>query len=341
VVAAKILEVVSGQPYEAFFEQRFFEPLGMTSTSATYVEHQKKGLTNVAAPHAVTEFSLVSSHARMFDPVAPCPWVDIGRNAAGSIMSTVTDCSAWLRMLMNGGEYDGRRVLSPEVVRELTRAQIVIKPEEDQEIGGILGPMGIDVNILAYGLGWWVGEHQGRYMVFHGGQWLGSNTVLFFMPQEKLGIGMFLNTTQTVVHAPLGFYIVDAIFGSAPDYSARAAMIMKAVEAQAREGARATIDARDADIAPTLPLEAFVGTYSSDLFGEIQISLQGEQLFHQYGTAHSGDALLEHWQGNTFLAHYDNRLNDPEFIVFQVEDAAVKALYMPDPDYPSDTFYRV
>jgi hypothetical protein len=157
-----------------------------------------------------------------------------------------------------------------------------------------------------------------------------------------MAVVVFLNTLSWLFPF-IGVYIIEALLDIEPrrDRCGEALGIFKDIQQQAAAGIQQFIDARDASSSPTLPLEGYVGTYASDLFGEIEISLQGGQLTHRYGTSGRYDALLDHWEHDTFLAHYNNRHTDPEFLSFSVgEDGEVVALDVRGMESFVDTFQR-
>ncbi|MGE5191309.1 MAG: serine hydrolase domain-containing protein [Deltaproteobacteria bacterium] len=119
--AARIIEVVTGTPFETFLDERFFRPLGMTDTTFWPNEEQvariarsykpgpeKKGLEAINIDQLTYP---LTDRAQRF----PMP--------AGGLFSTAADISRFYRMLLNGGELDGRRYLSESAVKELTRRQ--------------------------------------------------------------------------------------------------------------------------------------------------------------------------------------------------------------------------
>lgn len=342
VVLGKIVEVVSGQTWNEFIQKRLFVPLGMISSSPTWGEHNKKGFTNIASFHLVPELrtGFVPSFLRTFEAVQPAPPTDFGKHAAGSIVSNLPDCLAWLKMLLNNGTYEGNQLISPEVVKELTCAQINVKPEED-DVGQLFSIAGSD-DMLAYGLGWYVGVFKGRPMVVHGGDAVGHSSVLMFMPQEKLAIAIFVNSL-TWVHPFLTMYLTDLLLnGTMRDYCTEALNIFKGMQEKAQPQIKQVIDTRRKGSLPNLSLRKYTGTYSSDLFGKIKITLRGKQLFHQYGTSGKYNAELTHWEDDTFVANYHNRHSDPEFITFILgEDGKVNALQVKSLELFVDTFQRI
>lgn len=342
VLAGKIIEVVSGQKWEEFIADHIFAPLGMVESSPTLAEHLRKKNSNAASSHLVPEMrtGYVPSVLRMFEPVQPSAWTDFGKHAAGSIISNLPDCLVWLKMLLHNGLHEGQQLLSPEVVHELTRAQIIIKPEEDADVGPIFSIAG-GVDILAYGLGWYVSIYKRRHLVVHGGDAVGQSSALMLMPQENLAMVILANSL-TWFYPFLGFYLADALQGDSRDYCGEALGIFKGMQQQAQAGIQQMVDARDKESPPTLPLEEYVGMYSSDLFGEIEIAVQDGQLVHKYGSSGKYDAELEHWEGDTFVANYHNRHSEPEFVAFTFgENGKVDALQVRSLELFVDTFRRI
>ena len=109
---AEIVTQVSGQPIEAFVQERILDPLGMASTSyrGLPVERRDRLVRRAAdAPFAIAD-----------DP-ALVAFTGVG---AGSAYANARDVATFLQMFLNGGVYGGQRILSPASVREMTRDQI-------------------------------------------------------------------------------------------------------------------------------------------------------------------------------------------------------------------------
>lgn len=113
-VLGRIVEVVSGQRYEDFLEQRIFKPLGM-SDSFFFPPPGKR--------HRIAQ--VYGRQAGALRPAA----VDLYRqgakyaNPAGGLFSTAADMSAFCQMMLNGGAWRGTRVLSRASVETMTRIQ--------------------------------------------------------------------------------------------------------------------------------------------------------------------------------------------------------------------------
>jgi CubicO group peptidase (beta-lactamase class C family) len=117
-VCGRIVEVVAGQPYDAFLAARIFGPLQMKDTSfmpsaeqqkriAQLYERDKDSQTLKPAKHWITDLALPNRSP----------------NPSGGLFSTAPDLLRFYRMILNRGELDGQRIVSPEAVAEMTRLQ--------------------------------------------------------------------------------------------------------------------------------------------------------------------------------------------------------------------------
>jgi CubicO group peptidase (beta-lactamase class C family) len=112
----RVIEVVSGQDYEKFLAGRIFEPLGMKDTTFRPSAEQRKrlaGLYNRRDGKLVEAPGLPAGRAATPRPPSP----------AGGLYSTGADQARFYRMMLNGGQLDGKRVLSEASVKEMTKAQ--------------------------------------------------------------------------------------------------------------------------------------------------------------------------------------------------------------------------
>ena len=115
--ASRIVEVVSGQSFDAFLQSRLFDPLGMKHTTFYPSEEHRASMATAYAKNKDTG---------ALDAVPPR--ADFGsRNRPpqgnGGLYSTATDYARFCQMLLNGGELDGRRYLSAEALKFLSHAQ--------------------------------------------------------------------------------------------------------------------------------------------------------------------------------------------------------------------------
>jgi CubicO group peptidase (beta-lactamase class C family) len=110
-VVAYLVEVLSGQRFDEFLKQRIFEPLGMTDTGFHVPESQ---LQRFAANYRLGENGLELSDAPGSSAFARPQTYFSG---VGGLVSTAADYTRFCKMLANGGELDGERILGPLTLR--------------------------------------------------------------------------------------------------------------------------------------------------------------------------------------------------------------------------------
>ena len=120
-VLSRIVEVVSGQTFEAFLKQRLFDPLGMKDTAFF--------------PAAGKESRLVTIY--QFTPQGLRPGNQAVSNVyfsgAGGLMSTAEDYLQFAQMLLNEGQLNGKRFLGPRTV------QLMVSNHTGEMVNGQFG----------------------------------------------------------------------------------------------------------------------------------------------------------------------------------------------------------
>ena len=114
-VLGRVVEKASGMRLGDFLEQRLFEPLGMVDTGFSV---QQADMARLAEPLAVDP---ATGNPNQLIDVAEPPANDSG--GAGAV-STASDYALFAQMLLDGGELDGARILSPTTVRLMTSDQL-------------------------------------------------------------------------------------------------------------------------------------------------------------------------------------------------------------------------
>ncbi|KIN71248.1 serine hydrolase domain-containing protein [Sulfitobacter guttiformis] len=110
-VLGAVVEVVSGTNLEEFMKTRIFDPLGMVDT-AFYVDVESD-FARIAEPFA--DQANIGERP-VFDPRVRKPNLSGG----GGLMSTAHDYAKFAQMMLNGGELNGTRLLSPKTVQLMT-----------------------------------------------------------------------------------------------------------------------------------------------------------------------------------------------------------------------------
>jgi CubicO group peptidase (beta-lactamase class C family) len=130
--AGRLIEVLSGMPYEEFLDKRLFAPLGMKDTTFWPSEAQLKRLAKAYAPvkgkQELREINIGQLKYPLNDRKRqPMP--------AGGLFSTAGDVARFCQMMLNKGTFKGKRILSEESVRALTTRQTGEKVKNDYGLG--------------------------------------------------------------------------------------------------------------------------------------------------------------------------------------------------------------
>lgn len=129
ILLGLVVQGVSGLPLNDFAQRRIFTPLGMTSTG--YLPLQRFPVSRIAATQKIEHTPAASAtlHGDVAAPriqgVVHDPTVRFMGGVGGSagVFTTAGDIARYARMLLNGGELDGVRILKPESVRLMSTVQ--------------------------------------------------------------------------------------------------------------------------------------------------------------------------------------------------------------------------
>src|SRR6185503_12329451 len=170
LAAGQVVAKVTKAPWDDFIRTRIFQPLGMTSSNTSITA--LAGNEDIAAPHADVNDTVRAIPYRRIDNIGP----------AGSINSNAVDMAQWVRLQLGDGKFNGKQLISKRLVAEMHIAQTVIRNE------GGSGNMKPSAHLMAYGLGWFLSDYEGKYMVQHGGNIYGMTALVAMLPEDKFGI---------------------------------------------------------------------------------------------------------------------------------------------------------
>lgn len=137
-VAARLVEVLSGMPFDEFLEKRLFEPLGMKD-AGFWVPPGKAGrLATVYWAKDGKLRPLDEAHGHPEGGILVQPWSvnsytvnHIRKGGSFGLVSTTEDYWRFAQMMLNGGVLNGTRVLSPQVVHFMTRDHLGTIPIDE------------------------------------------------------------------------------------------------------------------------------------------------------------------------------------------------------------------
>lgn len=327
LVASQVIPAITGQSWEDYVHAHLFVPLDMRRTD-TSIEAMNAA-SDAASPHALVDGKLAVIHRYDTDAMAPI----------GGINSSVNDLSHWLLMLLASGNYGGKQVLSPDTIAQMETPQMVIPV--DSGIGSWLHAMSPTSQFLNYGLGFVVEDYNGHKLVMHDGDIDGMASALGMIPSEHLGVVVLTNMDHDDARNALLYHIFDAYLGLPPQDVEGALLKMSRDQAARDQAEKAKLAASRLPGPAPLPLSDYVGEYSNDLDGSVQISLANGHLQLQAGNPDLNGKLI-HWNHNTFRVKLGYRFYDETFdqyVTFDL-DASGKPMDLRYYDLPA-RFLRV
>jgi CubicO group peptidase (beta-lactamase class C family) len=177
---ARIIEEVSGEPYETYVVDHILTPLAMQSTHFQLVEADKR-YAKGQYPAARTD-SLISQlndyrgpgqedlilkkgepFTTMDDFRILPPW--------GGLLGTPSELTHFLQMHLNGGSYGDKQILKPETIAAMQEMQ-----------------SSNDGSPIGFGLSWWIREDEFGDVYYHDGGGPTIENTMRFYPDLDLGV---------------------------------------------------------------------------------------------------------------------------------------------------------
>lgn len=267
------IQLQSGKTWADFVRERIFQPLGMTHTVYAIKDMLKQPDYGVPFTEKRDSFELYK-----------IPYYEDtdGLAAAGAIISNIEDMSHWLIALMNNGMYNGKQVLPAKAVNATLEPAIALPN------GAALTRGWWEVLNQAYGMGRWTASYRGHLIAFHGGDLPGFHSQISYMPQEHIGVIVFVIGNHTApLYNPISYNVYERLLGM--DLTPWTDRLLKIRLANKKAGTEARGKAgfgRVANTKPSHDLTEYVGDYDHPAYGTLKISMKDNALrfdFHKIG----------------------------------------------------------
>lgn len=298
LVSAQIIEKYSGKTWEQFLKERIFDPLEMTNSSADMESFLNAK--DVSSMHELSggNIQALPKNWEFLD------WSYIA-GPSGAINSNITDMAKWLIFQMNDGKAGSKQLVSAENMKVIHSPKTVIGPGSEPQKN------------IYYCMGWIYHEHSPYPILWHDGGTM-MKTMVAYIPEQKIGI-IILSNYITNLPNLLAFRFIDQCEGNpAKDLSAEG--LAELDKTKKDENAKKAVAPKD-PIAP-MALEKYTGTYSNDVYGDINVSVGEEKLELVIGPKKVKVALTP-WSKDIFTAKwpFSESDSDAAFAIFHVDPA--------------------
>jgi CubicO group peptidase (beta-lactamase class C family) len=120
-VLGYLIEVVSGKPVDQYFKEKIFEPLGMNNTYFYLPKGKENRMVTLYQKDKDTP--LVPNPDKLFQTYPYSGAQTLFTTGAG-LSGTIEDYAKFCQMILNGGEFNGKRILGRKTVELMCRNQV-------------------------------------------------------------------------------------------------------------------------------------------------------------------------------------------------------------------------
>lgn len=182
LAAGQIAARAENTTYEKLVTDRIFKPLGMKSANFSVKQMQKSRDYSLGYDYNFETKETRNLPTRDLTVIAP----------AGAINASAREMAEWVRLMLGGGVYNGKRLVSEQGFAEIVKPQMKVAGKVD------------------YGLGWFLRDWNGHKVVEHGGNIDGFNAQVALMPDQNLGFVLLTNVSGS----PLGDFTMNTVWTS-------------------------------------------------------------------------------------------------------------------------------
>jgi CubicO group peptidase (beta-lactamase class C family) len=292
MAAGEVVPAVTGKPWKDFIKERIFEPLGMKNSNIGTTDLKKYN--NVAAAHYVyLDGKTITVPYTSSDNV----------QAAVGINSNVIEMAQWLKMLLNNGIFDDKRILNEKSIWQMWSSHTVNRVTQSAKK---LFPT---THFRSYGLGWGLSDYHGYKVIGHGGGLDGMISRVALVPEIKLGLVILTNSINGLPTA-LGYKIIDTYLGVKPkDWSGiYLERYRESVKKELQRGIDIT-KKHEKGTNAEVKLEDYAGLYGGPMYGDAKVTLQKGKLVLELLPAPVFISDLAHLHYDTFVLKLRNTLS--------------------------------
>jgi len=288
LAAGEVIPKVTGKSWQQYIKDSILTRLDMRETFTSVSAVSDKQLLSKAYTTSFTG-SLRQVPWDNWDNLAP----------AAALISSVSDMAHWLSFQLDSGRYEGQQIMPFNVLQKTRSINTPISSQKSSML---------PTHIVGYGLGLLVGDYNGRQIYWHTGGAAGMVSVVCFVPEEHLGMAVLTNNDNQNLFGALRVQILDAYTGM--PYVNRSKQSLKFFNATMKD-TLSTIHAwqnRVKGAAPSLPLSAYAGHYTNQLYGSLDITVSADKkrLVVKFNSHDDLTATLSYMDSNEWLLQYDN-----------------------------------
>lgn len=314
LVNGQVLKNVTGKTWETYVEENILNPLGMSNTYMNTAGMAARK--NVATPHSNT-----------FGPLSILPYDNVDNlGPATSMVGNVHDITKWLKLQLDSGRYEGKRILPWEVLQKTRDANTIVNSRKNANY---------PTHFVTYGLGVLSTDYNGKQVYWHTGGAFGFVTNVCFVPEEKLGITILTNNDNQSFFEALRYQILDAYLNV--PYKDRSKVLLNLTAPIKGSTGAQLLSMRkrvEAKAAPQLPLEAYTGDFYNTVYGKITLEKNNKnQLICKFQHHPNMVGILDYMDNNEFRLTFSNIAYGISPAKFIIQNGKVQSVQIKPTDF--------
>jgi len=358
-IIGMVIEKATGEKYEDLVKKYIFDKMDMKYSSAIRIDAESskfgyfkyllsrfsydrekigffKSVWNlIYLPLIHKTKDIVISHSRSMDEIIPLDAIGFFQKfpATAGISLSAEDFGKWLAMLANRGKYNGKQIVSEKTFEILTSNLAEITKLKDNDCTFVKSRYSRDG--LYYGAGFFNGTYfdsgnNGRHILFHMGGIYGATAFFAVSLKDNISVGVICNlggVAQTLFCEYMVNQFLDLSFGFSKIDWIQADINRKNYYSNKQHEFQKQLEERNPE--PIEELDKYTGTYSSEIYGDINIFKEDNDLFITNGIK---TAKMTHINGNNFsflskdLMHVF--FDENEYIFFSKEDDKIDSCFI-------------
>lgn len=299
-IAGIIIEKVTGKPLSEVYDEYIFKPLGLQET--TIGDHGLTGgeswLTSLKAKWRFWRMDVSGEH----HPIDGKPvWIKEGNSTiykfegSRGVNASARDLAQWMIFLLNDGKMGDQSLVSAAQITETRTPQVKVGPPQ----GGRLFPKD-RVPDIDYGLGWFIHKFDRMKVLSHMGGMTGTRSLIAISPEENVGIVIISNMggmRVSLFPEAIRSKFFD-LYLNLPDQRDWSKELLQDFNRSRKEYEKNRQNNRLKNPLPSKDLAYYAGVYENDLYGKVEIILEGDKLVLKYRDLPK--TMLTHWNGDNF-----------------------------------------
>jgi hypothetical protein len=257
-----IAEKITGKTWEENVAEKFFKPLGMTTSNFSIQELEK--CKDAAKGYGLKKDSIIEKldyyRIRAMSP-------------AGSINSSVNEMAKWVITWIQGGKFEGKEIIPSAYVSEAKSSQVVASP-------GLPTKENPEIFMSNYGYGWAMSSYRGHYLVNHGGAIDGFSALTGFFPTDSIGIIILANQGGSAIPSLALRIAADRMLNLTDgDWNAKAKKEREKALKTQKESELKAASSEKKGTSYSHKLNEYAGNFTNSGYGTVKIRAERDSLF--------------------------------------------------------------